>query len=212
MSDTLSIGGRRRTDLYRIQENSTGTAYEFLNGVTGTTGVTEPTITDVALSATLIKSSDVAYNEDGTCKLTLEQYDAGSDVWAFLDKVAVPATATSKPELVLENGDKMGGATGSGDLVLAISYLFYDDESNPTKVFTHFAVGRIAPTSGSFKTDAEAYVQPTFEFNSINTAYSLTIPAGVLRTGTILASTVTDQTLAAGKGFKRVFLDKYTAE
>jgi hypothetical protein len=213
MSDILVIGGRRLTDLYRVQENATKTGYDILDKLT-TTVAAAPTTTDAALSATLTKGTDIAYQEDGTCKLTLEQYNAGQDIWDFLDKVAVPGTTVARPEITLENGDKFGGSAGSGDMVLAISYLFFDDDSNKTKVFTHAGLGRISPTSGSFKTDSDNYVQPTFEFTSISTAYSLTITKAMFRE-TMLDSgttgTVTDQTIASGKGFWRKFLTKAVA-
>ena len=214
MSDILVIGGRRLTDLYRVQEKATKDGYDILDKLTTTVAPT-PTRTNVSLSASIIKGTDVAYQEDGTCKITLEQYGASQDVWDFLDKVAVPGTAIAKPETVLEDGTKYGGTTGGGDLVLAISYLFYDDDSAPTKVFTHAALGRISPTSGSFKTDAENYVQPTFEFTSIATQYPLTIAQAMFNenildseatTGTVLA-----QTIPSGKGYWRKYLAKQTA-
>lgn len=201
----FSIGGRRRTDFYRIQVNEDSNGYDFLNKLTGTIAAA-PTTGDIAFSATLVKGTDIQIQDDATIKMTLEQYDAGEDIFAFLDKVAVPATTVSRPEVKLENGDKFGGASGTGELLLAVSYLQYDNDDLPTKIFTYWSVGRISPTSGSQKTDGDNYVTPTFEYTSISAGYTTSLPTGIFQD--TLVTVATAESLAAGKGFTRKFLTK----
>lgn len=206
MSDPgFSIGGRSRTDFYRIAVNETSDGYDVLTNLTDVVAAA-PDTGDIAWSGVLIAGTDVQPQEDGTIKMNLEQYDAGSDIYAFLDKVAVPATTIARPEVKLENGVKYGGSSGSGGLVLAVTYLQYDNDDTPTKIFTYYSIGRLAPTSGQQKTDGDNYVQPTVEYTSISATYAVSVAAAMFQAG--LVTVAAPKTIAAGKAFVREFLTK----
>lgn len=208
-----TIGGRSITDFYRIQINGTPDGYDILSVLTDNIAAA-PTLTDIAWSGTLIAGTQVDPQEDGTVKITLEQYDAGKSMIQFLDKVAVPSTTMARPEITYEDGTKYGGSSGTGGLVLAITYLQYNDDTTPTKVFVYMAIGRIAPTSGNQKTDGTNYVMPTCEFNSISAEYDLAIPLDALRAALGDGKTINHAagglaalvTIASGTAFRRKFL------
>lgn len=205
MDGGLSIGGASRTDFFRLKVNDAKTGYDVLQGLTDV--VASPaTVSHIAWSGVLVKGTSMEPQADGTMKGSIEQYDAGESIVDFLNKVAKPATTKSKPEIKFENGDKYGGASGTGGLVLAVSYLFHDDDDNPANVFVTMSIGRIAPTSGSQKSDGENYISLSCEFNSIPAAYTLSIPAACFQSTVVTQATPISFT--KGKGFLRQYMTK----
>lgn len=203
MSNPL-IGGKSRTDIFRLKVNATSDGYDFLNALTDVVAAAPVLATDVAQQLTLIKGSDYQPQEDGTVKLSLDQYHAGEDIYAFLDKAVVPSTSVAKPEIKFENGGKYGGTSGTGDLLLIISYLQNEDDDTPTKTFTYISLGRMVATSGAQKTDSDNYIAVSIEYSSTPLLYALSVPAACFNAA--LVTVAAPIVLAKDAGFKRTFL------
>lgn len=199
---SYTYGGQSKTDFYRVKWN--GTAYQVLDKLTDTVA-TAPTTTNVAASLDYISSTKVAFQDDGSLQLSWDQYELDDELIAFCDKVAKASSGANLQEVTLENGTKIGGSTATGELVLAISYLNYDDPRSPSKVLVVAAIGTISPTSLSFDTSAENLTKPTIEFKSIKTQAAFTIVSGMQRATIVTAA---DQTLPANSFFLRKYVNK----
>lgn len=156
------IGGAGRTDFYGVTE--TAGAY---------TVAASPTF-----SLTEIKESKFDRQEDGTLKASFTQMEDSEALETFLETYAIPpADSTGQlAETYLENGDKRGGGSATGKMVLAVSYGATNDETTKKRKVT-FAYGSISSTSGSWNQKYNESTDPSFEFvgakNSVN---KITVP------------------------------------
>ena len=106
---------------------------------------------------------------------------------------------------MLEDGAKIGGASGTNeDVILLISYLHTDDIDTPTKRFVYAAIGTINTTSGSFETSGDAFTKPTFEFVGKTVSLDISIAAAMYDSELVTVSAA--KTIAAGTNYKREFL------
>jgi hypothetical protein len=204
MNDVM--GGRNRTDFFRIKVNAGKTGWDVLDKLT-TAVVAEPTKANTALSLNgVIGSTKPQYQESGLCDLEFVQYEA-KDVFPFLDKVAVPVSAKVRPEKTLEDGVKFGGSGTSDEAILAISYLMYDNDYTPTKIFVHTTVGDIDKTSGSFDANGEDYIQPTIKLKGKAVSYTDLVVPKELYDAT-LVTVAADITIVKEQGYNRQYITK----
>lgn len=199
-------GGRNQCDFYRLRKKSDGSGYEVLDQL-GDEVVATPTTTARALKLSgLIGSTKPQFQEDGTVKISFDQYEGGEAIWAFLDKVAVAAEETSGQEITLEDGTKIGGSAGDdGELVLAVSYLNTNALAGGTKRFVLAAVGKISAASGSFETSGENYSKPSFEFNGVKNAVAVEIAAAMFDEGVVNVTAA--ETIPAKKCYIRKYMN-----
>ena len=176
-------GGQSLTDFYRVAKNSNGTDYVILSGLTGNTEAT--TRGDKAYSLVELVDTKPAFQEDGTVKITFENYQDDPELYEFLDTVNPPAVASGAklPDVTFENGVKKVGSGGVNDsLVLAISYGAYSADGSKIKVLV--ALGYVSRTSGSWSQKADDYSKPSFEFNGTKAEFDLEIAPELFHSGT----------------------------
>ncbi|MCX6146068.1 MAG: hypothetical protein NTW25_02295 [Candidatus Kapabacteria bacterium] len=196
--------GHGIVDFFPIALNTGGTAYEILDG--SDVAVSAPTTSNKAYRNTLIGSTKPAFQEDGTVKLSWNNYDGGEDFNTFLNRFAVPATSagTTLPDVQLETGVLETGASATSKLVLAIAYLHQEKLSSATKRMCVVAVGTVSPTSGSFETSGTDYSKPTLEFTSIKVKVACTVDKDIFDSAVVTVGA--DKSIAISKGFLREFL------
>jgi hypothetical protein len=180
-------GGQNQIDIFRVQKNTGGTAYEILADITGTSVATANT--DKAIALEEIEGTKPAFQEDGTVQMTLDQYQDNDDFLDFLDAINPPDEAPSAnlPDVTLENGVKKIGSA-SGNKILIISYGGYSEDGTKLKVLAAF--GAIKRTSGSYDQKADAYSKPTFEFVGVKTEFDLTIASALFDANVVDATDV----------------------
>ena len=82
----------------------------------------------------------------------------------------------------------MGGSSKVESGILSVSYLNYDDDDLPTKVFVIVSFNDQDTTSGSASYNASGQVQPTFKLKGKAVGFAdLTVPISVFDT-TIVAA------------------------
>lgn len=201
MNDVM--GGKNLLDLFRFKINAGKTAWVLQSKLTDTAATT-PAPSEAALRIIgAIGSTKPQPQESGLVNLEVDQYEA-SDIWPFLDKVAVPTTAGVRPEKILEDKTRIGGAGSSDEIVVAVSYLFYDNDTTPTKIFVYPIAGDIDKTSGSFSTSGEDYVMPTLKLTGKAVPYAdLEIPAACFDSSLVTVSAAV--TIAKSTNHKRQF-------
>lgn len=205
MANKVGKGGANKAYIYRLKLKSDGTVYEVLDKLTADVAAT-PTVANAAyVLLGLIGSSKPQIQDTGLVNFSFDQYDAGEDIYSFLNAVATSAEAASTSEVLLEDGAKIGGASGTNeDVVLLISYLHTDDIDTPTKRFVYSAIGTINTTSGSFETSGDAFTKPTFEF--VGKTVSLDIDIAVAMYDSALVTVSAAKEIPTGKNFIREFL------
>jgi hypothetical protein len=207
-------GGQSLTDFYRVAKNTAGDDYVILKGLTGTTAATARA--DKAFSLVELVDTKPAFQEDGTVKITFENYQDDPELYDFLDAVNPPAVASGSklPDVLLENGVKKLGSGGANDsLVLAISYGAYSADGTKIKVLV--AIGNVSRTSGSWSQKADDYSKPSFEFTGTKAEFDLEIDAALFHSGTGGLVDATDVAAKIPKipknaGFVRKFVAKKT--
>lgn len=175
-------GGQSLTDFFRVAKNTSGTDYEILSGLTGSTVAT--TRANKAFSLVELVDTKPQFQEDGTVKISFENYQDNVELYDFLDAINPPdSTSSSKaPEYTLENGIKKGASSSSDSLVLAISYGAYSEDGTKIKVLA--ALGHIVRTSGSWSQKADDWSKPTFEFAGVKAEFDLEIADAIFHSGT----------------------------
>lgn len=196
--------GHGIVDFFPIQKNTGGTDYEILD--VSDVAVSAPTNSDKAYRNTLIGSTKPAFQEDGTVKLSWNNYDGGEDFNTFINRFAVPASTAGAtlPDVQLETGVLETGASATSKLVLMIAYLHQEKLTSATKRYALVAIGTVSPTSGSFETSGTDYSKPTLEFTSIKAAVACTVDKDLFDTAVVTVAS--NKSIALGKGFLREFL------
>ncbi len=205
-------GGQSLTDFYRVRVASSGNAYEILEGLTGTAVAADRS--DKAFSLVELVDTKPQFQEDGTVKITFDNYQDDPELYEFLDTVNPPSSSSGVklPDVVLENGVKKVGTGGTNDsLVLAITYGAYSADGTKVKVLA--SLGYVSRTSGSWSQKADDYSKPTFEFVGTKAEYDLNIGANLFHSGTGGLVDPTDVAakipkIPKGAGFVRKFVAK----
>lgn len=211
MSKNYSIGGQAVHYFYRVKLKTDGSAYDVLDALTDTVAGT-PTLTNAAFKLTEVGASKPQYQEDGSVKVSFDNYTTEEGFWTFLDKVAKPtAAAITKPEVTKEDGTKKFTSATTGEQLIVISYYWPDDDATPADIFTHIAFGGISPTSGSFESKGDGYAMPTLEFTGAKTEADLAVALAMFDDDILSASPGTDITgveIADGEGYWRKYCAK----
>jgi hypothetical protein len=204
-------GGQGVCDFFRLKLKSDKSGYDFLDKLTNTIAPT-PTKANAALSITkVINKTKLDYQDDGTVKYDLTQYEAGSLFWKFLDLVAVPigTDSISKSAVTLEHGVKKAATTASGgSTILAVYYGFNDGTD---EIFTISAFATVASSSGSTESDAENYTKPTLALTGIISEATaatsgFSLPKGIFDSSIITVAT--DPVIPKNWCFTRGFFPK----
>lgn len=172
-----TTGGQNWLAAFRVKIKSNKSGYDFLDKLTDAVVSGAVSLTNAACIFQLTESSKPSFQEDGTVKLALDQYEAGEEFWDFLNKVAVPGSAGSVKAVSLENGASIFGGA-SGEEVLFIGVFFPDDPAAPTKYFTVGGFGGVSANSGSFDTKYQEGIKPQLEFTGKKTQADLVVPVG----------------------------------
>lgn len=161
-----------------------------------------------AFSATELVGVTPDYQDDGTVKISFENYEDTEGLNDFLNAYAVPAVTASgaKPDYKLENGTLRTQASVSGKQVLAIYYGSQTGSEAGTagaKTKMCIAVGSLSPTSGSYSSKADDWNKPKLEFVGTKVPRDIAIAAGLFDSNIVTTSL---QTIAANSGFLRTFM------
>lgn len=205
MAKTTS-GGRAQADIFRVYSAEDGTL-TINDGLTFADPVAAAAANaDKAFTLSEIVGTSPAYQEDGTVKVTFDQYEDSEEMDALLDTVATPPPSATGalPTYKLENGTPRSTASANNNLVLLAYYGANSGAVNGNKTKMLLAVGTISPTSGSTSSKADDWNKPTFEFVGTKISKSLTI-ASALLDSSLLAPTGS-YVIAANTCFKKVWV------
>ncbi|MEN6296263.1 MAG: hypothetical protein ABFD61_09085 [Chloroherpetonaceae bacterium] len=201
-----SAGARNTHDIFRLKKNTEGTAWEVLDKLTATP-VTSPTSANAAFRISKSEETKPEIQADDTVKFTFTQYESGSDIFTFIDKVKPPKGTSQLPDITYEDGAIEKGASSS-EILLIISYLHYDDLISPSKIFTYVSIVTLDPTSGSTDHKSGEWLKPTLIFNGSAADMEVTVPATLFDTTLVTQSSGID--IPAGDCYKRQFINKAT--
>lgn len=201
---SFSMGGKNLAYFFRFKLKTDKSGYDLLEKLTDVAASpAAPTSAALVIKGD-IESTKVDHQDDGTVQMEFTQYEA-EDVYAYLDKVAVPTSTKKKPDVTLEDGI-VKTSSSQEYLDLAVSYLFADDDDNPTKCMVYCVPCSIDKTSGSFETKGDAYVAPTLKAIGVAVPIAdLVIPKEVFDTD-IVTAPAANITIAKGKPHHRAYL------
>lgn len=199
-----------------FRANYNGTTWTIYKDLTGVAPAAAPDDAAYTLT-TYIESGQYEPQDDGTLTATFTQYNDDETFSAFLDAVVKTTdTATTRPEVFLEDGTKLTAGSTSGDYVVMLAYTT-TISGTPAKVKTIAAVGNIAKTSGAFGTKYEEWTAPSLVFNGVLAPADLTIgkekfdmyAVTTNEDGVLAASAVTDDVvIPKGSSFIRKYFTK----
>lgn len=177
------VSGGRRADFYSIT-------------LAGTTQTQLASTTPVYTCTSQI-TSDGANDDNGIRTWTLDQVQADSAFWSFVQTYA-PASTTSaaNEDLTMEDGEIISGASaGSTTLCMTVlGGLVKDGTTQPPRLAWAGLV-KVAKTSGSVNFAGTAYVKPTLTAVATSITQDLVIPSSVL--SAYSATTAVTVTIAA---------------
>jgi hypothetical protein len=152
----FSEGAYNKLDLFILEENEGGTAYDFLQLDLATAAVDYE---DAALTLVMMMGINVTLDDAGVPTLDLEQEQDDADYEAAMVVMAPPSPTGTSAEVVYVDGTKRGGSIGNGPLVLAVGY--GPIQNSKRKVF--FMTGRVAPASRGFQWKSGESSKPPFK-------------------------------------------------
>lgn len=205
----FNIGAKNVAHFYRNILDTSGaeSAWKWKDKLSKTTTyIASPTKTNVAYSMKNIGNIKPDYSEDGTVKLDYKNYDSSEAQLDFLNVCALPAVGgKKKKDITLIDGSIRKGSVNISETVTSINYLNFDDDDNPSKIYTLIALGAMAYTSGSMDIGGESEVTPSFVFNGITADKKLTIPLGILDDSIVDTTGLTIE-IEEGRGFWRGYI------
>lgn len=206
---SFNIGAKNVAHFYRntLDTSEAEPVWKWKDKLSKTnTYVTTPTKANVAYAMKNIGTIKPDYSEDGTVKLDFKNYDSGESQLDFLNICALPAVGgKKKKDLTLIDGSVRKGSVNISETVTSVSYLNFDDDDNPAKIYVLIALGAMAYTSGSMDIGGESETTPSFVFNGITADKKLTIPLGILD-DTIVDTTGLTIEIEEGRGFWRGYI------
>jgi hypothetical protein len=154
-------GGQNMAHIFRARKGASAIEFFAADGTTAATGAANK-----SLAFNLTVSTDVQFQEDGSTKIVFDQDLDNDALYDLLKAVAHKKTASSatKSERKYENGTSNIAADASGELVLIN---VYGGETEDGKIKVTSLIGKVAPTSGSFKQASGESSKPTFEVTGI---------------------------------------------
>ena len=176
------INGGRQAAFYTVTVASTGTTLASTSSVyTCTSQIT----------------SDGAKDDQGVITWTLDQVQADSAFWDFVQTYA-PASSSSSTveELTLEDSTIVSGATaGSTTVAMLVRGATIKDGTDDGKRIVWAGLVKVAKSSGSVNFAGTAYVKPTLSAVATSITSDLTLPTAVL--STFLSTTATTSVVIA---------------
>jgi hypothetical protein len=142
-------------------------------------------------------TSDGAKDDSGVITWTLEQIQADTAFWTFVDTYA-PATAaiSTSEELTMENGEVISGqVTGGTVLAMVVKGSTVSGGTDNGKRLVWAGLVQVAKSSGSINFAGTAYVKPTLSAVASSITTDLVIPSAVMTSAG--AVTPATETIAA---------------
>jgi hypothetical protein len=162
------INGGKRASFYAVSVGASQTT------LTSTTAV---------YTCTSQITSDGAKDDSGVTTWTIEQIQADSDFWSFIDTYA-PSTAqvSTSEELTMEDGEIISGqVTGGTTLAMVVkgSTVVSSTGTENGKRLIWAGLVKVAKSSGSVNFAGTAYVKPTLSAVASSITQDLVIPSAV---------------------------------
>ena len=172
-----------------------GRKAEFFSVTVATTGTSLASTTPV-YSCTSQITSDGAKDDQGIITWSLDQVQADSAYWTFVQTYAPASTSSATTEeLTMEDGEIISGATaGSTTVAMLVRGALITGGSDEGKRISWGGLVKVAKSSGSVNFAGTAYVKPTLSAVATSITSDLTLPSAVL---TSYMTTATTQTVAA---------------
>lgn len=178
------INGGRRASFYAISVGASSTTL---------------TSTSPVYTCTSQITSDGAKDDSGVTTWTLDQIQADSSYWTFIETYA-PATASTSTseELTMEDGEIISGQVTGGTVLAMVVKGATVTSSNATengKRLVWAGLVQVAKSSGSVNFAGTAYVKPTLSAIASSITQDLVIPSAVMTE--MAAKTPATETIAA---------------
>ena len=159
---------------------SGGRRAEFFTVTIGTTQTTLPSTTPVYQCTAQI-TSDGANDDNGIRTWTLDQVQADSAYWSFVQTYAPASTSSATTEeLTMEDGEIISGASaGSTTLAMLVKGAKIDGGTDDKKTIAWAGLVKVSKSSGSVNFAGTAYVKPTLTASATSFTSPLVVPGAV---------------------------------
>jgi hypothetical protein len=196
--DQTSLGGGSVILLYRLDTD--GHAILQKTGTAAATG-----IADVALDLGYIKSTNVAFQENGGLTVTMPHL-SNSQKWVDFRETACPVGSGSTTEVVLEDGQKLSptGGTAKPEYLAVIYPSSLTDDGQECIVFPC----TVTNTSGSFTTSPTDLKELSFELVAIPAKADITVLKAMHVSELTNLTTVAQLVIAEKSYYKQSFIEQ----
>lgn len=170
-----------------------GRKAEFFTVTVGTTTTVLASTTPVYVCSSQI-TSDGANDDNGVRTWTLDQVQADSAYWTFVQTYAPSSTTSATTEeLTMEDGEIISGASaGSTTLAMLVRGATITGGTDNGKRLAWAGLVKVSKSSGSVNFAGTSYVKPTLSAIATSITTDLVLPSTVLTSYTAgTASTVT---------------------
>lgn len=173
-----------------------GRKAEFFTVTVGTTQTVLGSTTPVYTCDSQI-TSDGANDDNGIRTWTLDQVQADTAYWSFVQTYAPASTSSATTEeLTMEDGEIISGtAAGSTTLAMLVRGATITGGADNGKRIAWGGLVKVGKTSGSVNFAGTAYVKPTLTAVATSITTDLVLPSAVL--GSYTSTTATSVTIAA---------------
>lgn len=173
-----------------------GRKAEFFTVTVGTTQTAFGSTTPVYTCNSQI-TSDGANDDNGIRTWTLDQVQADSAYWSFVQTYAPASTSSATTEeLTMEDGEIISGASaGSTTLAMLVRGSTISGGADNGKRLAWAGLVKVSKSSGSVNFAGTAYVKPTLTAVATSITTDLVVPSAVLTSYT--ATTAASVTIAA---------------
>ena len=175
---------------------SGGRRAEFFTVTIGTTQTTFASSTPVYQCTAQI-TSDGANDDNGIRTWTLDQVQADSAFWTFVQTYAPASTSSATTEeLTMEDGEIISGSSaGSTTLAMMVKGAQIAGGLDDKKTIAWAGLVKVSKSSGSVNFAGTAYVKPTLTAVATSITTDLVVPSSVL--GSYTSTTAASVTIAA---------------
>lgn len=173
-----------------------GRKAEFFTVTVGTTQTSFGSTTPVYTCNSQI-TSDGANDDNGIRTWTLDQVQADTAYWSFVQTYAPASTSSATTEeLTMEDGEIISGASaGSTTLAMLVRGSTISGGTDNGKRIAWAGLVKVSKSSGSVNFAGTAYVKPTLTAVATSITTDLVVPSAVLASYT--AGTASSVTIAA---------------
>lgn len=192
LSGTVISGGRRA---------------EFFTVTVGTTQTTLASTTPVYQCTAQI-TSDGANDDNGIRTWTLDQVQADSAYWSFVQTYAPASTSSATTEeLTMEDGEIISGASaGSIELAMMVKGAQIKGGVDNLKTIAWAGLVKVSKSSGSVNFAGTAYVKPTLTAIATSITSPLVIP-GAVKSNYMTTGTTPDLTLTTATPYGKMLVE-----